>query len=203
MQDSEKTINGEVIKSPFEDKIFEKIDYTVNRLTKGSYEKCSFVNCRFSATDVQGINFTDCTFKSCDLSTAKINKSAFKCVKFKDSKLLGVHFENINDFFFSVDFENCILNMSSFYKLTMKKTQFKKCSLQEVDFAECNLSGAMFSDCDFTRAKFDRTVLEKQTLVLHLIIPLTLRETKLRKRSFLYMELRVCWISMKLRLNKK
>ena len=184
MQDSEKTINGEVIKSPFEDKIFEKIDYTVNRLTKGSYEKCSFVNCRFSATDVQGINFTDCTFKSCDLSTAKINKSAFKCVKFKDSKLLGVHFENINDFFFSVDFENCILNMSSFYKLTMKKTQFKKCSLQEVDFAECNLSGAMFSDCDFTRAKFDRTVLEKADLSTSFNYSIDPERNKIKKAKF-------------------
>ena len=184
MQDSEKTINGEVIKSPFEDKIFEKIDYTVNRLTKGSYEKCSFVNCRFSATDVQGINFTDCTFKSCDLSTAKINKSAFKGVKFRDSKLLGVHFENINDFFFSVDFENCILNMSSFYKLTMKKTQFKKCSLQEVDFAECNLSGAMFSDCDFTRAKFDRTVLEKADLSTSFNYSIDPERNKIKKAKF-------------------
>ncbi len=184
MQDSEKTINGEVIKSPFEDKIFEKIDYTVNRLTKGSYEKCSFVNCRFSATDVQGINFTDCTFKSCDLSTAKINKSAFKGVKFRDSKLLGVHFESINDFFFSVDFENCILNMSSFYKLTMKKTQFKKCSLQEVDFAECNLSGAMFSDCDFTRAKFDRTVLEKADLSTSFNYSIDPERNKIKKAKF-------------------
>jgi uncharacterized protein YjbI with pentapeptide repeats len=92
---------------------------------------------------------------------AVMKKAAMRNVSFIDCKLLGLHFEYCNSFSFSVTFQNCILNLSSFYKLRLKKTRFKNCSLQEVDFAECDLSASIFDNCDLARAKFERTILKR------------------------------------------
>ena len=73
---------------------------------------------------------------------ALMTKSTMKNVTFKECKLLGLHFQHCNGLPISAHFEGCILNLSSFYKLSLKKTRFKNCSLQEVDFAECDLSNA-------------------------------------------------------------
>ena len=90
-----------------------------------------------------------------------MKKTAVRNAAFTGCKMLGVHFEYCNRLSFSAAFEECILNLSSFYRLSMKKTIFRKCSLQEVDFAECDLSGSLFDNCDLSKAKFDRTTLRK------------------------------------------
>jgi len=74
---------------------------------------------------------------------------------------LGLHFEDCSDFLFSVSFDNCILNLSSFYKRKLKKIIFKNTSLQEVDFTEADLSLAQFDNCGLRGATFVATILEK------------------------------------------
>jgi uncharacterized protein YjbI with pentapeptide repeats len=91
----------------------------------------------------------------------KILDTAFKTVKFTDCKLMGLRFEECNDFLFSVSFSNCQLNFSSFFKLKLKKIHFKNCMLQEVDFAQTDLSNSTFTDCDLSGALFSRSNLEK------------------------------------------
>lgn len=142
-------------------KTFENIDFTTKSLEKADYEACCFNNCSFLNADLSNIRFTDCKFTGCDLSTAKLVKTAFQNIKFKDCKLLGLHFDHCSDFLFEVDFENCTLNLSSFYQRKLKKTRFKICALQEADFAEADLSQAVFDNCDLTKAVFENTVLEK------------------------------------------
>ena len=75
--------------------------------------------------------------------------------------MLGLHFENCNQFGLSFNFENCTLNHSSFYKTKIKKTVFKNTQLKETDFTECDLTNSVFDHCDLTGAKFENTVLEK------------------------------------------
>jgi uncharacterized protein YjbI with pentapeptide repeats len=75
--------------------------------------------------------------------------------------MLGLHFENCNEFGLSFTFENCQLNHSSFYKTKIKKTLFKNSQLKEVDFTECDLTGSIFENCDLTNATFDNTIIEK------------------------------------------
>jgi fluoroquinolone resistance protein len=143
------------------EKAFDKIDFANKTLEKADYEACYFNNCNFLNADLSNIRFTDCEFTGCDLSTAKMVKTAFQNIKFKDCKLLGLHFDHCSDFLFEVDFENCILGLSSFYQRKLKKTRFKNCGLQEVDFAEADLSQAVFDNCDLAKAVFENTVLEK------------------------------------------
>ena len=148
-------------KTFIEEKIFEQADFTSSGLPGGDYENCQFINCDFSNTDLSKINFSECEFLHCNLSLASIVKTGFRDIKFKDSKLLGLHFQDCNEFLFTVDFDNCLLNLSSFYKRKLKKMHFKRSSLQEVDFTEADLTGSVFDNCDLGRATFDHTILEK------------------------------------------
>ena len=76
-------------------------------------------------------------------------------------KMLGINFENVSEFLFSVSFSNCVLNFSAFYKRNFQKTSFAGCSLHEVDFSEADLSQSDFSNADLAGAKFENSNLEK------------------------------------------
>ena len=75
--------------------------------------------------------------------------------------MLGLHFNNCNEFGLSFSFDNCSLNHASFYKNKIKKTIFKNSQLQEVDFTESDLTSSVFDNCDLARATFDNTTIEK------------------------------------------
>jgi fluoroquinolone resistance protein len=144
-----------------EDKEFIKADFAEKGLLPGEYDNCRFDNCNFSNTNLSHIGFNECEFNDCNLGMAKLGMTAFKEVRFIGSKLLGLHFEHCDTFLFSVQFEDCILDLASFYKMKLKKRVFKNCSLQEVDFTEADLSGSVFSNCNLAKAVFDNTLLEK------------------------------------------
>jgi len=146
------------------DKKFEKINYSEKPLDKGEYESCTFTYCDFANTDLSNILFIECSFINCNLSLVKLTKTAFRDVTFKDCKMLGMLFNNCNDFGFSVQFENCQLNHSSFFKLKLKKTLFKNCSLEEVDFSESDLTESKFDGSQLKEARFEHTNLEKADL---------------------------------------
>jgi fluoroquinolone resistance protein len=140
-----------------QDQIFEKDDL----VGKGEYESCTFRNGDFSDKDLSGFKFIDCIFLGCNFSLAKLNKTSFQDVKFQDCKMLGLRFDNCNEFGLSFTFDNCQLNHASFYQMKIKKTIFKNSQLQEVDFAQADLSQAVFENCNLAQASFDHTILEK------------------------------------------
>lgn len=143
------------------EKNYEKIDFTEKPVKKAEYEYCSFSQCNFSGSDFSDIRFSECTFSDCNLSLARIAHTSFRDIKFLGCKMLGQQFQDADTFGFSVYFEHCVLNHSSFYKLNLKKMIFKKSKLHEVDFTEADLTGAVFQDCDLAAAVFDHTILEK------------------------------------------
>ena len=75
--------------------------------------------------------------------------------------MTGLHFDLCENFLFAVDFDNCILDLSSFYKVKLKKTRFKSRRLHEADFVEADLTLAVFDNCDLARANFENTLLER------------------------------------------
>lgn len=143
------------------DKNFSRVDITENPLTRGEYEGCQFNNIDLSNFDLSNFRFTDCEFFGCNLSLASLNNTSFGEVKFKDCKMLGLRFDNCNEFGLSFSFDSCQLNHSSFYKTKIKKTIFNNTQLHEADFTETDLTGVVFSNCDFARAMFGDTILEK------------------------------------------
>jgi uncharacterized protein YjbI with pentapeptide repeats len=148
-------------KEYIEDEHFTGIDYTSGKLPGAEYENCRFINCNFSSQDLSKINFTGCEFSGCNLSLATLHKTAFRDARFKDCKLLGLHFDACHDILFSVMFDNCVLNLSSFYKRKLKNTRFINSTMQEVDFTEADLGGALFENCDLSKTVFDNTILDK------------------------------------------
>lgn len=147
-----------------QDKIYNKEDVQEKKLALADYENCTFTNCDLGNTDLSKRVFLDCEFISCNLSSAKLHKTAFKTVKFNDCKLLGLHFEDCDDFLFEVQFENCQLNLSSFYKMKIRKIRFQNCNLSEVDFIETDLTNAVLDNCDLGETRFENTILESADL---------------------------------------
>ena len=75
--------------------------------------------------------------------------------------LLGLNFDECSAFMFSASFEDCVLNMSSFYKMNIKGTKFVNTSLQEVDFRQANCTSCLFAGCDMGGALFDKSNLDR------------------------------------------
>ncbi|HCN85084.1 MAG TPA: hypothetical protein DIT07_15920 [Sphingobacteriaceae bacterium] len=148
-------------KTYIEERTFKGSNFSESELPKGDYENCTFISCNFSGADLSELIFSECEFSACNMSMAKMTKTALRDVKFKDCKLLGLHFENCSEFLFAVDFQNCILNFSCFYKRNLKKTKFVNSSLHETDFTEADLTGALFDNSDLKMAVFENTELEK------------------------------------------
>ncbi|MCF8253483.1 MAG: pentapeptide repeat-containing protein [Bacteroidia bacterium] len=145
----------------FEDEEFNNKNYTVDFLPANEFDNCTFTQCDFSNVDLSKIVFSECMFQDCNFSNVKTNHTAFKDVRFTSCKMLGVHFDNCHEFLLELNFENCQLDHSTFYKLKLKKIIFDTCSLQDVDFSEADLSQACFLECNLSGAIFDRTILEK------------------------------------------
>lgn len=161
-------------------KTFDKI----NTLERAEYDSCTFSGCDLSGADLSGIQFSGCTFKESNLSMAKMLNTALRDVAFDNCKLMGLRFESCNGFLFDARFDQCQLNLSSFYKMKLKNMKFTGCSLREVDFTEADLSAATFDRCDLAGATFDHTNLEQadfRTAYHHALDP---ENNRIRKAKF-------------------
>ena len=141
----------------YEDKTFEKVIYTEQRAMGREFQSCTFKNCDLSGTDFSTTKFLECTFESCNLSMAKFDRTTMTDVAFKGCKLMGINFSITQSFMFSVSFEDCVLDYSSFMHKKMVKTIFKKTSLKEVTFSRAVLTGSVFDECDLNSAIFNQT----------------------------------------------
>ena len=173
-------------KAYIEDKVFEHSDFSTDLLPEADFEGCRFLHCNFSGADLSGINFTECEFDNCNLSTAKIIQTTFNDVIFKQSKLLGLHFETASQYLFTVKFEHSTLDLCSFYQCKMKKTVFSHCSLQECDFTETQLTEAVFEGANLRDAKFENTILEKADFRTAMNYSIDPDINKIRKAKFAY-----------------
>jgi fluoroquinolone resistance protein len=125
------------------------------------YDSTTFSNCNFSDSDLSGIKFIECNFINCNLSMAKLINTVLTNVRFRSCKMLGLQFENCNEYGLSVEFEDCNLSHTSFYRTRLKKMIFRNLILNDTDFTEADLSSSVFEKCDLTGALFENSVLEK------------------------------------------
>ncbi len=144
-----------------ENSLFAFIDYSGRKMPQKEFENSTFENCNFSDSDISNISFVDCGFSNCNFSNSKIRNTSFKDVKFRKSKLLGLNFFECNSFLLLLDFDDCYISLSSFYKMKLKNILFKNCILKEVDYTETELTGAKFENCDLNRSIFSNSILEK------------------------------------------
>lgn len=149
----------------YDDHFFEKVVYVDKAIRGREFQSCIFRNCDFSNSSFTGNKFLDCTFDGCNLSMIKLDQSTLSNVIFENSKVLGVNFSQCTDFLFSVAFDNCILDYSSFMGKKMVKTKFSRSTLKEVSFSQAVLTGSTFSETDLSSAIFNRTELSAVNFV--------------------------------------
>jgi len=155
-------------------------------LSNYEFDRCTFLNCNFSENNLRMTEFIDCLFDNCNFSSVKFNNTSLKNVDFVDSKMIGVDFSNVNEFLFAVNFKNCQLDFSYFYRLNLKKTQFLNCSLKELDFSESNLSESLFQNCDLSQSVFDKTNLCKADLASAQHYQIDPTNNNIKKAKFTY-----------------
>lgn len=141
------------------DKTFEKAVYFDKKISNREFDGCVFKHCDFSNNTFRECVFIDCEFIDCNLAMAKLPASSLKTVTFKECKLLGIRFDECNDFLFSVNFYDCILDYSWFTNKKMPKTNFTNCSLKEVNFGASDLTAAVFDNSNLEGSVFDETIL--------------------------------------------
>ncbi|WP_177761962.1 pentapeptide repeat-containing protein [Flavobacterium sp. I3-2] len=130
-------------------------------LSIAEYESCIFESGDFTKHNLIGFVFIDCVFLNSNFNMVEVGNTSFKQVKFIDCKMLGVRFDTCNPFLFEAIFENCYLNLASFYKMKIRKAVFKNCNLVETDFTEAHLMESDFSESNLFRAIFKQTNLVK------------------------------------------
>jgi len=165
----------------------EQTDQTYRNLTAlkpGIYRDCLFIQCDFSCQTFANYEFVDCEFKECNLSNLKTDNASFKTVLFSGCKLIGFDFSGINSFLLKLNFEDCNLNLSSFYELNLSKTLFTRCEIQEVDFTECNLTEAVFEDSSLSLSIFNRTNLSHSDLTSARDFEIDPRKNNIKKARF-------------------
>jgi uncharacterized protein YjbI with pentapeptide repeats len=145
-------------------KEFDSCNCKEKPLAGGNMNSVPSVSCDFSESDFSGFIFSDCSFIQCNISLVKTRMTSFQDTVFKNCKMLGLHFEDCNEFSLSFQFDGCILDHSSFYKTSIRNTLFRNTRLQDVDFTECDLSGSKFEECNLLNSMFDHTNLEKADL---------------------------------------
>ena len=174
----------ENLENTFVDKIFGKDDIEGGKWARGEYDHCMFRHINLHGADFSTCIFIDCIFEDCDLSVVKLNNTVFRDVEFSGCKLMGIHFENCNKFGLAFLVENCVLNHSSFYRTSLKKTIFRHAQLIETDFTECDLTACVFNDCNFAGAKFENTILEKADLRTAINFSINPETNRIRKARF-------------------
>lgn len=140
-------------------KTFDKVIWSGKRINNREFEDCVFLNCDFSTSNFSNNSFMDCEFIDCNLAMTDLTGTSLKTVNFKNSKLLGIHFSSCTDFLFTVNFQDCVLDYSSFANKKMPKTKFLSSSLKEVSFVGTNLTSAVFENCNLEGALFNDTQL--------------------------------------------
>jgi len=167
-----------------EDQQIKNKNYSYDTHSIKEYTNCIFMHCNFESCNLIGAKFENCTFNECNLSMANIAGVAFQDVRFLDCKLLGLRWDECNDFGLSIFFRGCYLNDSSFYGLKLRKTTFESCTLHEVDFSTADLSESVFIDSDLENAVFQQTNLVKTDFRSAINYSINPEQNKIKKAKF-------------------
>jgi uncharacterized protein YjbI with pentapeptide repeats len=142
-------------------KTFEKVIFINKKVNNREFEDCIFKKCDFSNSDFSNNTFMDCEFIDCNLSMTQLRGTSLKTVNFSNCKLLGIEFQSCTDFLFAGNFQDCVLDYSSFANKKMPKTKFNNCSMKEVSFIGTNLTQSVFDNCNLDNAIFNDTQLKE------------------------------------------
>jgi fluoroquinolone resistance protein len=140
---------------------YKSNDYRGIKLDKVVFTECEFTRCNFKEALFTGCEFHGCIFTKCDLSLIQLKKCNFSQTTFKDCQIIGVNWQDTSlakkPFLKPVDYEQCVLNYSTFMGLFLNKIRLFECIVHEVDFSDADLSGTDCRRTDFQQSRFYHT----------------------------------------------
>ena len=130
-------------------------------LSAKEFDDCTFEACDFTEATLIKCKFIDCHFINCNLSLVKLSYSQFRDVVFEKCKLIGVDWTNAYwprlMLTAPIKFIQCMLNNSSFFKLTLPGFVMEECKAHGVDFREGDFCEGNFTFTDFSHSVFGNT----------------------------------------------
>lgn len=138
----------EIIFNSSEEKKFDNNDILGQNIAGKEFFNCEFYKCDFSGCDSSGAVFNKCRFTGCNLSNIRVGNCSFKGVNFENCKLLGILFNEINQFMLDWSFNNCLIEFCNFDGLKMKNSRFLRCNIRESDFTNAYLAKSDFGYSD-------------------------------------------------------
>jgi fluoroquinolone resistance protein len=169
--------------SEYDNQNFVNISLRQSIISRIEFQSCTFEKCDLAHSTLTECRFLDCTFQGCDLSLMKPNGSSFTNCTFKTCKLVGINWLEASKQF-SVDFDDCIINLSSFFGINLKRRKITNCIAHEVDFTESNMTECDCNMTDFNKSIFSRTNLTKANLKEAINYSIDFRSNTLTKTKF-------------------
>lgn len=130
-----------------------------------AFYDCEFRHCNFTESRLLECTFDNCLFTDCNLSTAVIKRSVWREAKFKHCKLVGIDWTTARwpsvSLSGMLEFDECILDGSSFFGLYLQELKLEACHAHDVDFTEADCEHASFLQTDFANSTFHQTKLRK------------------------------------------
>lgn len=134
-----------------------------------TFQHCQFKQCKFLGVMFDKVIFIDCDFESCDLSLSKFTGCKLSEVSFKNSKLIGINWTQLNWPLIKLTsplyFYQSNISHSSFYELDLADLIVEDCKAHEVDFREANLNRACFMGSDLQHSLFMHTNLKHANFI--------------------------------------
>jgi fluoroquinolone resistance protein len=171
-------------KPVYDSEVFAGLDYAGKAVRGKEFQSCRFVKCNLAESVFTGNKFIDCVFDGCNMSLIKLGASYLNNIEFINSKILGVNFSECQNLLFTVSFNNCVLDYTSFMGKKMTNTHFVRSLLKEATFSQANISGSLFDDCNLSGAIFNRTDLSGANLVTAFNYNIDPEINNIKKASF-------------------
>jgi fluoroquinolone resistance protein len=167
----------------YENQEFKNVNLRQSLISRAEFQNCTFNKCDLSQSVFTECRFYDCTFQACDLSLVKLNGSYVRNSTFVGSKMIGINWIEASKQF-SANFENCTINLSSFFGMSLKKMKLVNCIANEVDFSESNMTECDFTGTDFAESTFAKTNLTKANFTKAKNYSIDFRTNTLSKTKF-------------------
>ncbi len=169
------------MKLDFEDKEYEGVTFKDEFITEEVFANCTFKNCRFVHCTLFKCNFKHCafisnTFERCDISVCSFKESRVEKMTLIKTKAVGIDWSGKFKYKLEINFEGCVINLSSFAEVTLKNFILKDCTAHDCDFQDASAPKGNFTGTDLKGSQFLRTDLREANFTNarnYIINPLT------------------------------
>jgi len=145
----------------YTDQVFKEVNLDRQHILASEFVDCRFVRCSCIEANFNNCRFVSCTFQGCDLSLVHLLGSTLSATHFRDCKLIGVDWTQIDwtapSLGKPVGFINSTLNHATFIGLALPGIEIRDCTAIDVDFREADLSQVDFSGTDLSESLFANT----------------------------------------------